>query len=99
MKVVDNTITGYYIFEVIKKESKQKQKVIRKAGQPRIDPKAPLERRSVGLPESWWKEVDLLAKNYGIKTSEIVRLAVGLHLRRLGKIKMKINLQTNRKTN
>ncbi|RHX89402.1 hypothetical protein [Leptospira stimsonii] len=84
---------------MIPKKIGRKQKEVRKVGQPRIDPGAPLERRSVGLPESWWKEIDLLAKNYESKASEIVRLAVGLHLRRLGKIKTKIELHKNRKPN
>ncbi|AOP36339.1 hypothetical protein A0128_20180 [Leptospira tipperaryensis] len=81
---------------MIKKKIKRNE--VRRAGQPRIDPDAPLERRSVGLPEFWWKEIDHLANEYEIKASAIVRLAVGLHLRRLGKIKTKIGLQKTRKT-
>ncbi len=55
-------------------------------GQPRIDPAAPLERRSVGLPVSWWKEIDRLAERRGVKTAAIVRLAVGLQLKKIRRI-------------
>jgi hypothetical protein len=55
-------------------------------GQPRIDPESPLERRSVGLPVSWWKAVDALAEKTGLTASVIVRGAVGAELRRIGAI-------------
>ncbi|AFM11697.1 hypothetical protein Turpa_1048 [Turneriella parva DSM 21527] len=63
-----------------------KQTAKRSAGQPRIDPAAVLERRSVGLPPSWWREVDALAARGKVKTAAIVRLAVGVYLKRMRKI-------------
>lgn len=56
-------------------------------GQPRIDPEAPLVRRSVGLPVSWWKAVDDLAAERGVTASVLVRAAVGVELRRVGRIR------------
>ena len=62
----------------------------RSPGQPRIDPAAPLERRSVGLPVDWWAAMDALAKERGVKVAVIVRAAVGMHLRRVGRIKVRL---------
>lgn len=59
-------------------------------GQPRIDPEAPLERRSVGLPVSWWKAIDDLAKQRGVTPSVLVRAAVGVELRRVGRIRERL---------
>lgn len=78
-----------------KKESNQKR-MNRSVGQPRIDPAAPLERRSVGLPPSWWQEVEQLAARSKVKTATIVRLAVGVYLKRIKKIDKAI---TNKRRN
>jgi hypothetical protein len=59
-------------------------------GQPRIDPDGVLERRSVGLPPAWWREIDRLTEHRGLKASVVVRAAVGLYLRRVGKIEIKL---------
>lgn len=58
----------------------------RNVGQPRIDPAAVLERRSVGLPPSWWREIDQIAARGNVKTASVVRLAVGVYLKRMRKI-------------
>ena len=59
-------------------------------GQPRIDPDGVLERRSVGLPAAWWREIDRLTKSRNVKAAVLVRTAVGLYLKRVGKIEVKI---------
>lgn len=65
---------------------KLRRKEYRGPGQPRIDASAPLAHRSVGLPESWWREIDRMARRRGIKTAALVRAAIGVYLKRLRKI-------------
>lgn len=52
-------------------------------GQPRIDPAGVLERRSVGLPASWWAEIDRLTKLRQVKAAALVRAAVGIYLKKI----------------
>lgn len=74
---------------------KQKKKNGRNAekqgpGQPRIDPAGVLERRSVGLPASWWAEIDRLTKARKVKAAVLVRAAVGIYLKKIGRAERSI---------
>lgn len=60
-------------------------------GQPRIDAAAPLAHRSVGLPKTWWREVDRIAQGRGIKSAALVRAAVGIYLKRLKKLERAVH--------
>lgn len=71
----------------------RKHEPLRGPGQPRIHPEAVLERRSVGLPPAWWAALDEIARKGRVKTSAVVRAAIGIELRRLKRIEAGIRVR------
>ncbi len=68
----------------------RKRIIARGPGQPRIDPEGVLERRSVGLPQAWWREIDRLTKDRNMKAAVLVRAAVGAYLKKIRKAEASI---------
>lgn len=78
------------------KKKREEKKTVRGPGQPRIDASAPLERRSVGLPAAWWREIDRLTRQRHIKAAVLVRAAVGLYLKKIDRAEKSIRNRRGR---
>lgn len=74
----------------------KEEPAMRGPGQPRLDPASPLERRSVGLPVSWWREIDRLTEERGIKAAVLVRAAIGLYLKKIRRAEKSIRRKRGR---
>jgi hypothetical protein len=77
------------------KRGKENKNPARGPGQPRIDAEGVLERRSVGLPAAWWREIDRLTKSRNIKAAGLVRTAVGVYLKKIRRAETSITRRKN----